>query len=419
LTLQPSVEAGVAYFAQNNSWYGRSTANLGRNSDRWAEGYLKPGVGAELELGEAGRRDGRVSLVGAFTRGTDAAGTNVDDDTPTDAALDEAWLGWTSGSLFAENLGEDAVALSGGRQPFQLGSGFLIWEGSTNGGDRGAYWLAPRDAYEAAAVGALDTHGVLAQAFLLQPDDDPDTDTKLAGIDVGYALDEGGCALDAEVPNCVALGYYNVFESDIGTRDGMNVFDVRADVRPLLQLQGLRLAGEFAYERNGGDLEAYGWYGEVGYSADDLPWTPYLSYRYAFFSGDEEGSSGKSESFDPLFYDGPDWGTWTQGEILGEWVLANSNLVSHTVRLNAYPPMVEGLTLTALDYYFLLDDPGAAGVDDHDFSQEVNLIADYAVNPNFNVGLVGPVSFPEDAAEQFTGGSKTWSQLIAYATVSF
>ena len=154
----------------------------------------------------------------------------------------------------------------------------------------------------------------------------------------------------------------------------MNVFDIRGDARPLTALPGLRLAGEFAYEKNGSDLEAYGWYGEIGYAADDLPWSPYLSYRYAFFSGDEESSSGKSESFDPLFYDGPDWGTWTQGEILGEWVLANSNLISHTIRLNAYP--TDKLTLTALYYYFLLDDPGAAGVDDHDFAQEVNLMAD-------------------------------------------
>ena len=110
----------------------------------------------------------------------------------------------------------------------------------------------------------------------------------------------------------------------------MNVFDIRGDARPLSALPGLRLAGEFAYEKNGSDLEAYGWYGEIGYAADDLPWSPYLSYRYAFFSGDEESSSGKSESFDPLFYDGPDWGTWTQGEILGEWPPAGNGISSRT-----------------------------------------------------------------------------------------
>ena len=45
----------AAYFTQNNSWYGRSTANLGRNSDRWAEGYVAPGLIGELDLGDVGR----------------------------------------------------------------------------------------------------------------------------------------------------------------------------------------------------------------------------------------------------------------------------------------------------------------------------------------------------------------------------
>ncbi len=417
LTLQPTLEAGLAYFTQNNSWYGRSTASLGRSSDRWTEGYLTPGLLGELDLGGAGRASAGVSVVGAFTHGTDAAGSNVDDTAPTDVALDQAWIGWNSGSLLAGTLGEDAVDLSVGRQEFELGSGLLIWEGATNGGNRGAYWLSPREAYRMTGIATIETHRFIGRAFYLEPDDDPDTDTKLLGVDVEHALADGACSPDADVTNCVALGYYNVVESDVDTRDGMNVFDVRGDARPLSALPGLRLAGEFAYEKNGSDLEAYGWYGEIGYAAADLPWSPYLGYRYAFFSGDQGGTSGRSEGFDPLFYDGPDWGIWTQGEILGEWVLGNSNLISHTIRLNAHPS--DKLTLTALYYYFLLDDPGPAGVDDHDFSQEINLIADYAVNGNLSVGLVGAVSFPEDAAKQYTGGNGTWSELIAYATVSF
>jgi Alginate export len=416
LTIQPTLGAGLAMFAQSNSWYGRSTANLDRNSDRWSEGYLAPGFGLTYELGGAGRVNGAFNLVGAFTHGTDAAGSNVGDETPTDAAVNQAWLGWNSASLFADALGEDAVDLSFGRQDFQLGQGFLFWDGSSNGGDRGAYWLAPRKAYQAAGVAKLETHGVTGRAFYLEPDDDPHTDTKLVGVDVEYALAEGACALDADVPNCLAVGYYNVLGSDIDTRDGMNVVDLRADARPSTALPGLRLAGEFAYEKNGDDLEAHGWFGELGYAATDLPWSPYLSYRYAFFSGGEN-ASGKSKNFDPLFYDGPDWGTWTQGEILGEWVLSNSNLISHTVRLNAYP--TDNLTLTALYYYFLLDDPGAAGVEDHDFAHEVDLAADYVVNRNLSVGVIAAVSVPEDAAKQYTGGDQTWGQLSAYTTITF
>ena len=94
LTLQPVLGAGFAYFTQNNSWYGRSTANLGRNSDRWVEGYVRPGFGATLDLSEAGRVRGGISVVGTFTRGTDAAGTNVDENTPTDwPSTRRGWVG--------------------------------------------------------------------------------------------------------------------------------------------------------------------------------------------------------------------------------------------------------------------------------------------------------------------------------------
>jgi hypothetical protein len=245
LALQPTLEAGVALFTQNHSWFGRSTANLGKNSDRWIEGYVTPGFDYSLELGEAGRIEGSLDVVGAFTHGTDAAGTNVGNETPTDVALNKASVGWNSGALFAESLGDDAVDLSFGRQNFKLGTGFLLWDGASNGGDRGAYWLSPREAYQAAGIATLDTHGVTARAFYLEPDDDPNTNTRLAGVDVEYALEEGAGALDADVANCLALGYYNVFDSDIDTRDGMNVFDVRGDARPFSAVPGVRLAGEF------------------------------------------------------------------------------------------------------------------------------------------------------------------------------
>ena len=415
LMIQPRFEMGTALFTQSNSWYGRSTINLEKHSDKWLEGYVKPGFELSAGLEGAGRIDGKLDVVGALTHGTDAAGTNDDNETPTDVAINEAWLGWNSAELYKVGLGEDAVALSFGRQNFKLGNGFLFWQGSSNGGDRGAYWLAPRLAYQAAGIAKLETHGVTAQAFYLEPDENPTT--QLIGVDVAYALKEDGCVVDdlTITSNCVAMGFYDIFNSDTDTRDGMSVFDVRGDARPLEALPGLRLAGEFAYEKNGDHLEAYGWYGEIGYAAE-LPWSPYLSYRYAFFSGGET-SSGKSENFEPLFYSGPEWGTWTQGEIVGGWVLENSNLVSHTVRLTAKPS--KNVKLTALYYYFQIDDPGAADVDDHDFAHEFDFAIDYEWRENLYVGAVAAISVPEDAAKEMTGGDQTWGQLLAYVIVTF
>jgi len=42
-----------------------------------------------------------------------------------------------------------------------------------------------------------------------------------------------------------------------------------------------------------------------------------------------------------------DWGYWFQGELLGEWVLPNSNLRSHMVRLELTPNDVFTFNLLA------------------------------------------------------------------------
>ena len=59
-----------------------------------------------------------------------------------------------------------------------------------------------------------------------------------------------------------------------------------------------------------------------------MAWKPKISYRYAFFQGDDP-TTAVNEAFDPLLPGFYDWGTWWQGEIAGEYFLSNSNLISH------------------------------------------------------------------------------------------
>ena len=66
---------------------------------------LTPGFDYTFELGEPGRIEGSFNVVGAFTHGTDAAGTNVGNETPTDVAINKASIGWNSGALFAGQPG--------------------------------------------------------------------------------------------------------------------------------------------------------------------------------------------------------------------------------------------------------------------------------------------------------------------------
>lgn len=409
--IRSSLSLEGAFFPQSQSWFGNSKANLGETSNYWFEEVGKLAVEGQYTLGEIGTAYGKVSGIFTATQRTDAAGSDVPNDTPTDLAWEDAYLGWRSGNLLLGSLGTDAIDLSYGRQRYQVGSGFLFWDGGSDVGQRAAYWIGPRKAFKQAAIAKLATHGVEARGVYLEPNDNPHSDTKLYGLDLQWDKDDLGS---------VGGGFYHVFDSRIASRDGMNVYDIRADLTPLRNyetLPGLTLKGEFTYEDNGSAQEGFGYYGELGYDfGETLPWTPYLSYRYAHFSGDDPSSS-KDENFDPLFYGFSDWGTWFQGEILGEYVLLNQNLNSSTVRLTVSP--TEDLKLNLLYYYFWVDDAAGFGTKGSSFADEVDLTADYTLNDHVSFSLVAGVANPRNGASNFTGGNNLWSYGMFYTSITF
>src|SRR5262245_28151551 len=89
---------------------------------------------------------------------------------------------------------------------------------------RAAYWIGPRKAFKQAAIAKVTTHGIEARGVFLEPNDNPHSDTKLYGLDLQWGNDGLGS---------IGGGFYNIFESRIDTRDGMNVYDIRADLTPL------------------------------------------------------------------------------------------------------------------------------------------------------------------------------------------
>lgn len=410
-SLTPSVQLQGAYFAQSGSWYGRSRANLGESSGDWVEGVLSLGADGVLALGEAGSLYGGVTALGAGTAlGTDAAGTNAASNQVSDSALERYVLGWRSGHLI-EGLDEDALDLSIGKQTYQIGSGFLFWDAGSDGGDRGAFWIGPYQAFERTAVARVSSFGLTGNLAYLSPNDNPDTNTELWTADLAYERDGLGN---------IGGGFSHIFESDLASRDGMNVWDIRAELTPLSGLDvlpGLTLKGEYVQQDNGDRQRGDGWYGELGYDfAAVLPWSPYLGYRYASFSGDSPDSA-RDQGFDPLFYGFSDWGTWFQGEVLGEYVLLNQNLKSHTVRLRLEP--TDSLTVNLLYFRFLLDNPASFGTESDQFADEVNVILDYSWSDNLSFSVVGAWSQPDDGAEEFTGGDDDWLYGMLYTSISF
>jgi len=402
------------YYNQDKSWFGNSKDALGEKSDYWWEGAFTPGLEGVYTVGD-GQFYGRVSGVYATTSSDiDAAGSNANGQRESSMRLEDAYLGWRSGDTFS--FGKDFIDVSFGRQQYVAGNGFLFYSQSSNGKNRGGYWLGERRAADFLGKVTFNTGKLKTDLIYLNADDNPNTNTKLGGVTLDYQDEKWGY---------LGGGYYHL-NSNTDLRQGMDVYDIRGQYKPFKVLdapewiQPLTFEGEYVYEKNGSALEAHGWYASVGYEFADVAMQPSLTYRYAAFSGDEAGSS-KNEGFDPLFYGFNDWGQWYQGEIMGEYVLSNSNLNTHAFILKTQP--TDTITARVIYYIFQLDEKETfgenGGVDDDDLASEVNFIVDWSPTDRLSFSFVLAAADPDDASKQEYGGNDTWLYGMAWASIEF
>lgn len=408
-----TIEAGAGYFYNDNTNFGAGRFGDGQESIDWQEGYIKPILNGSYTTA-AGTIFGGLSYVGSMTRddGDTAEYTNSSSEGGESELM---YLGWESDMLFSA-LGEDAVEISVGEQEFSIGDGFLIMDGAFDFKE-GAYWLAPHRSFDQTAILKLNTQPVRADIFYLEADDDYEN-TELYGLNVEYVNDAGVIgATWMQVTDTDAGGFYE-------NRDGMDVLSIRAQGTPLLSLgnEDLFVAFEYALERGGDnlDVDAQGWYAEAGYTFSNLPWTPTLSYRYAFFSGDEDSTDGDYESFDPMFYGfSRGWGTHYMGEIVGEYYLFNNNEKVHMLHMNMLP--ADNISVGAIYYDFDLDEKNLYGavLSDDQFAEEVNIYVDYSVTDYLYLSAVGAWASPGDAGKEYTGGDDDSTLFEVFAVVTF
>jgi hypothetical protein len=321
--------------------------------------------------------------------------------------MEEAYMGWRSGDLFS-SLGKDFLDISFGRQQYTVGNGFLFYNESGNGDRRGGFWIGARHAAQYAGIVRLRTGGWAGDLVYLRADDAPNTDTKVGGATLDYSFEKGKDKVAG-----IGGGLYYV-ASNLTTRDEMMIYNIRGDIKPfeafdvLPTLKPFKLEGEYVYE-NTDDKDTgngNGWYIQPSFQFD-VPWKPGITYRYASFDRD----------YDPLFYGFNDWGYWYQGEILGEYVLSNSNLNSHMVRLNANP--IDAITVNLFYYNFRLDDADSFGVDDEEYADEADLTVDWTANDHVSFSWVGAYVWPDDGAKQQTGGDDDWAYMMLYTSINF
>lgn len=373
----------------------------------WMEGSVKPALSAAYTTQSSAKIYGKLSAVGVRTYG--AAPTLVGEDASS-FDIEDAYIGWSSGTSLGG--GEDVLDFKVGRAPYQLGNGMLLWDGASDGGSLGGYWTGARKAFEFAAIAAYKPGPHTIEAFYLDKDDVPEADSqsKVSGINYQFALGE-------ETTLGATYMRWSADANEAPQRDGLDVYNLRAYTAPFPNLRALSFEAEYAEEDNGAALDASAWNLLVAYQFETR-WQPKISYRYAFFEGDDPATTA-NESFDSLLTGFSDWGTWWQGEIAGEYFVSNSNLISHQLRVHASPS--EAVSTGLIFYDFQLDIPSALGaqVTSDEVALELDWYLDWSVNDNWTFSFVAAIAEPGDAIEQSSARTDTFYYGMIFAAYSY
>ncbi len=405
-----NLDATWGNFGFRNSLYtnpkpGEPSGDLG---DNWFEGSIKPALTATFTTKSQWQLEGKVSVVGERTYG--AAPTLVGEDASSFKPEDLAFTVRSGKAL--DSLGENAVEFTVGRARYQLGHGFLLYDGSSEGGTRGGYWTNARKAFRFATIGSFKPGPNTVQAFYLQKDELPEVDTQTKIFGLNY---------ERAVGKATTLGAtYMRFEANTlaPQREGLNVYNVRAYTAPFPNYQQVSFEAEYAKESNGDLLDSNAWYLQAAYEFSNVRWTPKVSYRYALFQGDDPATV-KNEAWDPLLLGFYDWGTWWQGEIAGEYAFSDSNLASHEIRLHLAPTKMIGTGVIFFD--FLADKPAGYGpqVTDKHLGNELDWYMDWKLNGNFTVSFIAAWADPGVAAQQAYDRTKSFQYAMAFFAYSY
>ncbi len=222
-------DAGWGNFGFQNSLYNNPKEGVQENlSDQWFEGFVRPALSGVYSGGH-GELYGKVSAVGERTYGSVPAafGKTCRRSGPktSTSAGDRASHSSSARTRWTSQIG---------RAPFQLGHGFLVYDGAAEGGSRGGYWTNARRAFEFAAIGRFKAGANKAEVFYLDKDELPENDTgsRLWGVNYEYAFSENSTV------GATYMKWFAHADAKPG-RDGLNVYDFRAFVSPIPNLKDL------------------------------------------------------------------------------------------------------------------------------------------------------------------------------------
>jgi len=398
-----NLDATFGTFGFGNSLYRNPRPDpSGDLGDNWNEGTIKAGLSG-VHATDTGEWYGKLSGVG---EGTFSSSPTLVGGDSTSFGVEDLYIGWRSGG--DKPLWDFSV----GREPYKLGHGMLLYDGASEGGSRGGYWTNARKAFELAGIARFKPGNSTIEAFYLDRDELPESDSgsKLWGVNYEYAIGED-TTLGATYMS------WSAKESMAPQRDGLDVYNLRAFTAPFPNMKQLSFELEYALEDNGDLLDSTAYNALAAWQFDG-GWKMKLSYRYAFFEGDDPNTVA-NEGFDGLFTGFYDWSTWWQGEIAGGYLISNSNLISNQLRLHAKP--TESISTGLIFFDFKLDQPLSFDplVTSSDIGTELDWYMDWSVTSNLILSFVAAVGEPGKAIEQSNGRTDTFTYGMIFAAYSF
>ncbi len=411
---------GNGVYADTNAWFGAPALFAGSSpiagdlpgrQATWTEAFVEYGIGGATQLG-----DSPFYAYGALTGITSgSAGQDIyRDDARIATAVEKAY----AGLLYVDPDRDLTANVSLGRQNVTLNDGFLIHfvRGSANIDGRGATYLGARNANDFSMVGDISLDDWALKVFYIDPNEleSLESNSTFAGVNLRRTL-ATGLSLDASL--ITVPGSDSTFATPDGRRldrEGLVTVSGHGRWSGAFGQPGMWLEGELAHQFHPDeDISTYGGYALIGYRAVDLPWTPSLSYRFSYFSGDDPATA-RYERFDPLLSTG--LGNWLQGINFGK-LTSNSNLAVHRLQFNVTPDPRLNITLDwhllrAAEENNLGSNPALSTLSSLDIGNEFTLSARWAINENLFLQSLGSVALPGRALRD-VGADEPWLSLQA------
>ena len=411
--VRAKLEALSLTYANNNAWFGQPEQMLAGNPlvegepagagySQWLEGYLHYGLYGITPLTDKLYVYGGLSAISSGSTGQEL----FTDETRGYTFFEDAYAGFITGTT--DEKGNRLVFnFSAGRQKFQLANGFLIANTAANGWNRAALQANARWASDLLVLGQLRYNNTKLEVFYVEPDELPviDTDTGLAGVNLEARPVPGLMTAASYVTALTGdYAYFGPTGQEIGTREGLNVYDLRATYTPRPANEPGPFFGIEGALQNHRDFDmlATAGYAELGYSFVDLPFSPRISYRLGYFSGDDPDTE-TFERWDPLL-SGGNGEQWVQGSSMFK-VVQDSNVIAHRIEGHFRPvptvevvPQLWAFEAASLDN--LGGNPALSVLEDHRYGYEANVTIKWFPNRNWYVHGMLAYTVPGEAVQQ-------------------